>query len=197
VGGRRGGPAAGQRDGPGGRHRPARRRRRLDRPAAPTGRRRQRQQLKWLASAAVLLAGYNLLAFLYTRGTIRSVPPLIDTAVSGLGLVVVPAAIGMAVLRYRLYDIDRLINRTLVHGLLTLLLGAGYAAVALVLGQLAGRDSSLAVAGATLAVAALFQPARLRDEVDLDTLTGELLAVAAQTMQPTKASLWLRDAGRR
>jgi len=149
----------------------------------------QRQQLKWLAYAAVLLAGYYLLAFLYTRGTIRSVPPLIDTAVSGLGLVVVPAAIGMAVLRYRLYDIDRLINRTLVHGLLTLLLGAGYAAVALVLGQLAGRDSSLAVAGATLAVAALFQPARLRDEVDLDTLTGELLAVAAQTMQPTKASL--------
>jgi len=139
---------------------------------------------------------------------------------SGLGLVVVPAAIGVAVLRYRLYDIDRLINRTLVYGLLTLLLGAGYAAVALVLGQLAGQDSSLAVAGATLAVAALFQPARrrvqqvvdrrfnrrrhdaarviegfgarLRDHVDLDTLTGELLAVTTQTMQPTRASLWLR-----
>jgi drug/metabolite transporter (DMT)-like permease len=63
----------------------------------------QRQQLKWLAYAAVLLAGYYLLVFLYTRGTIRSVPPLIDTAVSGLSLVVVPAAIGMAVLRYRLY----------------------------------------------------------------------------------------------
>ena len=175
--------------------------------------------------ATALLASYYLLAFLYTRGTIRSVPPLIDTAVSGLGLVVVPAAIGVAVLRYRLYDIDRLINRTLVYGLLTLLLGGGYAAVALLLGQLAGRDSSLAVAGATLAVAALFQPARrrvqqvvdrrfnrrrydaaltieafsarLRDEVDLDTLTGELLAVAAQTVEPTKASLWLRDAGRR
>jgi len=185
----------------------------------------QRQQLKWLAYAAALLASYYLLAFLYTRGTIRSVPPLIDTAVSGLGLVVVPAAIGVAVLRYRLYDIDRLINRTLVYGLLTLLLGGGYAAVALVLGQLAGQDSSLAVAGATLAVAALFQPARrriqqvvdrrfnrrrydaaktieafsarLRDEVDLDTLTGELLAVAAQTVEPTKASLWLRDSGGR
>jgi hypothetical protein len=180
----------------------------------------QRQQLKWLAYAAALLASYYLLAFLYTRGTIRSVPPLIDTAVSGLGLVVVPAAIGVAVLRYRLYDIDRLINRTLVYGLLTLLLGGGYAAVALVLGQLAGQDSSLAVAGATLAVAALFQPARrriqqvvdrrfnrrrhdatrvieefgarLRDQVDLDTLTGELLAVTTQTMQPTRASLWLR-----
>jgi hypothetical protein len=177
----------------------------------------QRQQLKWLAYAAALLASYYLLAFLYTRGTIRSVPPLIDTAVSGLGLVVVPAAIGVAVLRYRLYDIDRLINRTLVYGLLTLLLGGGYAAVALVLGQLAGQDSSLAVAGATLAVAAQFQPAdrrfnrrrydaaktieafsaRLRDEVDLDTLTGELLAVAAQTVEPTKASLWLRDSGGR
>jgi hypothetical protein len=185
----------------------------------------QRQQLKWLAYAAVLLAGYYLLAFLYTRGSIRSIPALVDAVVSGLGLVVVPAAIGVAVLRHRLYDIDRLINRTLVYGLLTLLLGAGYAAVALVLGQLAGRDSSLAVAGATLAVAALFQPARrrvqlvvdrrfnrrrydaartiqafsgrLRDEVDLDTLTVELLTVAAQTVEPTRASLWLRDAGGR
>jgi len=118
----------------------------------------QRQQLKWLAYAAVLLAGYYLLVFLYTRGTIRSVPPLIDTAVSGLGLVAVPAAIGMAVLRYRLYDIDRLINRTLVYGLLTLLLGAGYAAARTI---------------------EAFS-ARLRDEVDLDTLTGELLAVAAR-----------------
>jgi hypothetical protein len=106
--------------------------------------------------------------------------------------------------------------------LLTLVLGGGYAAVALVLGQLLGRDSSLAVAGATLAVAALFQPARrrvqqavdrrfnrrrhdaariiegfgarLRDEIDLDTLTAEVLAVADQTMQPTRSSLWLRPA---
>jgi hypothetical protein len=100
------------------------------------------------------------------------------------------------------------------------LLGGGYAAVAVVLGQLVGRDSSLAVAGATLAVAALFQPtrrrvqgavdrrfnrrrhdaagiiegfgARLRDQVDLDTLTAEVLAVVDQTMQPTHAWLWQR-----
>jgi hypothetical protein len=100
------------------------------------------------------------------------------------------------------------------------LLGGGYAGVVLGLGQLLGRDSSLVVAGATLAVAALFQPARrriqrqvdrrfnrrrydaartiaafsgrLREQVDLETLTAELLAVVEQTMQPTRASLWLR-----
>jgi hypothetical protein len=133
-------------------------------------------------------------------------------------------AAGVAILRYRLYDIDRLINRTLVYGLLTALLGAVYAAAVLVLGQLfggvGGDPPSWAVAGATLAVAALFQPARgrtqavvdrrfnrskhdaaktiqafstrLRAQVDLDTLSAELLAVVDQTMEPTRVSLWLR-----
>ena len=134
---------------------------------------------------------------------------------------VLPVAIGAAILRYRLYDLDRVISRTLAYGLLTLLLGGGYAVVVLVLGQLLGRDSSLVVAAATLAVAAVFQPARrrvqaavdrrfnrrrhdaaqvikgfavrLRDQVDLDALHTELLAVVDQTMQPTQASLWLRQ----
>jgi hypothetical protein len=133
-------------------------------------------------------------------------------------------AAGIAILRYRLYDIDRLINRTLVYGLLTAVLGLGYAGAVLVLGQLFGGVTedppSWAVASATLAVAALFQPARrhvqrvvdrrfnrrkydaaktvegfstrLRDQVDLDTLTAELLGVVNQTMQPTRSSLWLR-----
>ena len=129
-------------------------------------------------------------------------------------------AIGAAILRYRLYDLDRIISRTLAYGLLTLLLGGGYAAVALGLGRLLGRSSSLAVAAATLAAAAAFQPlrrrvqalvdrrfnrrhydttrtveafsARLREQVDLDTLSAELLTVAEQTMQPTQVSLWLR-----
>ena len=108
-----------------------------------------------------------------------------------------------------------------LYGLLTALLGLGYAGAVLVLGQLAGRDrNSLAVAGGTLALAALVQPARrriqqavdrrfnrrrhdaaqtievfsarLRQQVDLDTLTAELLAVVDQTMQPTQAALWLR-----
>jgi hypothetical protein len=147
-----------------------------------------------------------------------------DLALAGwssvLGTVFLPLATGAAILRYRLYDLDRIVSRTLAYGLLTLLLGGGYAAVVLGLGRLVGRDSSLVVAAATLAVAAIFRPARrrlqaavdrrfnrrrhdagriierfgshLRDQVDLDTLTAEVLAVAEQTMQPTRASLWLR-----
>jgi hypothetical protein len=115
---------------------------------------------------------------------------------------------------------DRIISRTLAYGLLTVLLGGGYAGVVLGLGQLLGQDSPLVVAGATLAVAAAFQPARrrvqravdrrfnrrrydagrtievfgarLHQQVDLDTLTTELLAVVDQTMQPTGVWLWLR-----
>jgi hypothetical protein len=142
------------------------------------------------------------------------------TVAIGVSAGVLPLATGAAILRYRLYDLDRIISRTLAYGLLTLLLGGGYALVVLVLGQLVGRDSTLVVAAATLAVAAVFQPARrrvqrlvdrrfnrrrhdaariiagfgtrLRDQVDLDTLTSEVLAVVDQTMQPTQAWLWQR-----
>jgi len=74
----------------------------------------------------------------------------------------------VAILRYRLYEIDRLINRTLVYGLLTVLLGLGYAAVVLGLGRLLPQGSSLTVAAATLAVAAVFQPARRRIQQAVD-----------------------------
>ena len=176
----------------------------------------EHQQLRWVALAAVLasLAILMALAAMATRNA-----EMRNWAI-GVSFAVLPPAIGAAILRYRLYDMDRIISRTLAWGLLTVLLGGGYAAVVLGLGQLLGQDSSLAVAGATLAVAAAFQPARrriqglvdrrfnrrrydaartiaafgarLRDQVDLDTLTVELLAVADQTIQPTQAWLWLR-----
>jgi hypothetical protein len=174
----------------------------------------ERQQLKW---------------FTYT-GALVLLTPLGTLLVPDLGnlpfvvVIALPIAVGIAILRYRLYDIDRLINRTLVYGLLTVSLGLLYAGAVLLLGQLfggvGGNPPSWAVAGVTLAVAALFQPARrriqaavdrrfnrrkydaaktveafgarLRDEVDLDTLSAELLTVVDQTMQPTQASLWLR-----
>jgi hypothetical protein len=135
----------------------------------------------------------------------------------------IPVSVAVAVFKYRLYDIDRLINRTLVYGLLTALLIGVYAGLVFLLGGLldpATGDSALAVAASTLAVAALFQPARrrvqelvdrrfnrrrydaartlerfsgrLRDQVDLDTLSAELLGVVDHTVQPASASLWLR-----
>jgi hypothetical protein len=180
----------------------------------------ERQQLKWFCYAAGLFAAAAFVAVaLPSVGGYTA-----DTVSIMLGLTALPVAIGIAVLRYRLYDIDRLINRTLVYGLLTTLLGAIYAGTVLVLGQVfggvGGKPPSWVVAAATLAVAALFQPARrriqavvdrrfnrrkydmaktveafgarLRDEVDLDTLSAELLAVVDQTMEPTKVSLWLQ-----
>ena len=91
---------------------------------------------------------------------------------SSFGWVLLPASAGVAILRYRLYDIDRLINRTLVYGLLTASLGLGYAGAVLVLGHLfggiRGEPPSWVVAGATLAVAALFQPARRRIQSIVD-----------------------------
>jgi hypothetical protein len=181
----------------------------------------ERQQLRWLAFGAALAAVALLVAVVALQ------TPTGDDlfqASFGVCLALLPLATGAAILRYRLYDIDRIISRTLAYGLLTVLLGGGYAAIALVLGQLLGQDSSLVVAGATLAVAAVFQPARrrvqqvvdrrfnrrrhdaaqtiaafgarLRDQVELDTLTAELLATVDQTMQPTRSSLWLRPGPR-
>jgi hypothetical protein len=176
----------------------------------------ERQQLRWVALAAALML---LAAPVILAASALGIPVLVDWA-AAVCVAVLPLAVGAAVLRYRLYDLDRIISRTLAYGLLTLLLGGGYALVVLGLGRLLGRESPLVVAAATLAVAALFQPARrriqaavdrrfnrrrhdaarivegfgarLRDQVDLDTLTADLLGVVDQTMQPTQASLWLR-----
>ena len=174
----------------------------------------QRQQIKWFAYGAALSIPLSLFP------EARPYGPYLEF----LGTVLLLAGLGIGILRFRLWDIDRLVNRTLVYGLLTVLLGAVYAGLVLALGQLSGGigggTPSWVVAGATLAVAALFQPgrrriqqlvdlrfnrrkydavrtielfsARLRDHVDLDTLSAELLAAVDQTMRPTAASLWLR-----
>src|SRR4030095_16399864 len=88
--------------------------------------------------------------------------------VSAVVLGLMPLGTGAAILRYRLYDLDRIISRTLAYGLLTLLLGGGYAVVALGLGQLLGQGSSWVVAGATLPMAAVFQPPRRRIQRAVD-----------------------------
>jgi hypothetical protein len=176
----------------------------------------ERLQLRWLAFAAAVT---GVLALVVLVGMVVGATAVLLLA-AGVCMAVLPLATGAAILRYRLYDLDRIISRTVAYGLLTVLLGLGYTALALGLGQLLGRGTPLVVAAATLAVAVVFQPARrrvqaavdrrfnrrrydaaqtiqafsarLRQQVDLDTLTGELLAVVEQTMQPTRASLWLR-----
>ena len=186
----------------------------------------ERQQIKWLLYAVLtMILGYPLL--IVSLAALGSTSELAGDVSVSLLVTPVPLAMGLAILKFRLYDIDRLINRTLVYGLLTAILGLLYAGAVLLLGELfggmGGKPPSWAVAGVTLAVAALFQPARhriqavvdrrfnrrkynaartvehfsaqLRDEVDLDALSAELLAVVNQTMQPTQSSLWLRESG--
>ena len=183
----------------------------------------QREQIKWLALAgavaavtfAIALAGYDLWGSEVSDGAIM------------VSVLMIPVAAGVAILRHRLYDIDVVINRALVYGALTATLAAAYLAVVLLLQLALGpltEDSGLAIAGSTLAVAALFRPARariqelvdrrfyrskydaahtierfgarLRDEVELDSLSTELRGVVAETMQPAHVSLWLREAAR-
>jgi hypothetical protein len=171
----------------------------------------ERQQLKWVTAAAALLP-------------LSQVPSGdIGYAALLLGALVIAAAVAIAMLRYRLYDIDVVINRALVYGALTAILAGIYIGSVLLLQLvLSGvtQDSGLAVAASTLAVAALFRPARsriqavvdrrfyrrkydaqrtleafsarLRDEVHLGALTTELSAVVTETLQPAHVSLWLR-----
>jgi hypothetical protein len=121
----------------------------------------ERLQLRWVAWAAVLVVLSGVVVLAAWAIGVGGATALLGWGV-GVGAAVLPLAIGAAILRYRLYELDRIISRTLAYGLLTLLLGGGYAAVVLGLGRLLPQGSSLAVAAATLAVAAVVQPARRR-----------------------------------
>ncbi len=175
----------------------------------------ERQQMKWFVYAAALL----LLA-----PAAEVLPDIVNNVQFGLTLIAIPTAIGVAVLRYRLYDIDFVINRTLVYAPLTAMLilvyVGGVVSLQYAFRALTGQESQIAIVASTLAIAALFNPLRrrvqafvdrlfyrrkydaartleafsskLRDETDLERLGVELVSVVRETMQPTRASLWLR-----
>jgi hypothetical protein len=192
---------------------------------------RERQQLKVFAYVVVALL-LDILVFVTGAVSPQSAPSWVTgiTDVMWLPTLLLltlglPAAVGVSILRHQLYGIDVVINRTLVYGALTVTLAVSYLcsvlALRFVLTPVTG-ESNLAVAGSTLAVAALFRPARrrfqaivdrrfyrqrydaartvdafasrLRDELDLETLADDLLQVARDTLHPASASLWLRSA---
>ncbi len=183
----------------------------------------ERQQMKWIAFAGAVAA----LTIVVMTSLYEVVGEDVANATMMLSIMALPAATAIAIVRYRLYDIDVVINRTLVYGTLTATLATVYVGGVLLL-QLAlsglTQGSGLAVAASTLAVAALFRPARsriqksvdrrffrsrydaartieafgarLRDEVDISALSAELQSVVTETMRPAHVSLWLRPAER-
>jgi hypothetical protein len=174
-----------------------------------------RQQMKWVMSAIVVFA-------IALPGSLI----FLGQAYGAFLLPLVPISAGIAILRYRLFDIDVIINRALVYGALTAALVLVYAGSVVTMGAIAGAlspegNNNLAVAGSTLVVAALFGPfrrsvqafidrrfyrhkydseqtvaqfsARLRDQLDLESLNTELTSVVAKTVQPSHVSVWLKS----
>jgi hypothetical protein len=184
----------------------------------------ERQQLKWVAYGVGVLLG--TVVFSEAEELVGvSLGSTFSRVVDALGLLAVPIAAGIAILRYRLYDIDLIINRTLVYVVLTTLLALVYVGGVVGVGGLVreatGEQSNdLVIAASTLAVAALFRPARarvqgfidrrfyrrkydaartleafaasIREQVTLEAVTADLQSVVRNTMQPSHVSMWLR-----
>ena len=183
-----------------------------------------RQQLKWFAAAV----GWTVACFTLA---IVGIGPLSDAGwfLGLVGLTLLPIAIGIAILRYRLYEIDRIISRTITYAVVSVLLGATFAATILVSQTLLApftQGETIAVAASTLAAFALFQPLlrrvrravdrrfdrsrydaertaaafseRLRNEVDMTTVTADLVTTTGGALAPASIGIWLRgrEAGR-
>ena len=181
----------------------------------------RRQQLKWLASG-VLVAVVGLVFGLASSGSASGAAWAFANVVS-FGIVALPVSIGVAILRYRLYDIDRIISRTLAYAIVTGLLVGVYAGLVLLATQVLAVKSAVAVAASTLAAAALFSPvrrrvqqlvdrrfnrarydadqtvaafaARLKDTVDLDSVRDDLAIVVHQALEPAHVSVWISHRG--
>jgi hypothetical protein len=173
----------------------------------------RRQQLKWLLTgSAVALVG---VAF----GVLFRPVPLLSGVLAAIGFLAVPVSIGVAVLRYRLFDIDRIVSRTLAYAIVTGLLVGVYAGLVLLTTEVFGFHTPVAVAASTLAAAALFSPVRrrvqrlvdrrfnrarydaettvaafadrLKDSVNLDSVRADLAATVHQALEPAHLSVWI------
>ena len=175
----------------------------------------RRQQLKWLACGAAIALGVGVAGSALTSGVV--------SYVLGVCLIALPVSIGVGILRYRLYDIDRIISRTLAYAIVTGLLIGVYAGLVLLTTHLLTFSSSAAVAASTLVAAALFNPlrrrvqhavdrrfnrarydadrtvaafaARLKDAVDLDAVRDDLAGVVQRTLEPAHVSVWISRRG--
>jgi len=175
----------------------------------------ERAQLKWFLLGASVL-GFTLVLSLFSKSFNNSTA---DNVMAPIALTAMPVSCGLAILRYRLYDIDRIVSRAVTYVLLTGLLVAGYVGCVAVLTSLLPFGSSVGVAASTLAVAGAFQPlrrrvqrvidrrfdraaydarrtvdafsTRLRVEVDVTSVTADLLDTAATAVAPSSASVWL------
>ena len=184
----------------------------------------ERQQIRWIAWAAATVGVVYTVTLLLSLSSPwgKDAPPALQALqnVALLSFALIPLSIGVAVLKYRLYDIDRVISRTTSYAIVTGLLVATYGIVVTLLGRLVPDSSSLAVAAATLAAAATFRPllhrvqsavdrrfnrarynsvqtvemfaSQLRQVVDPDTVADDLLEVVSETMEPTDVGLWIR-----